>query len=104
MLLAPVAILTGLLRREEAVGEGFILLLGIPTLLLFILLTIRRLRDARLLWTALFGLFPFTLWVELGPLRWGTIDVRLIDLGALIRLAPVMVGLIMPSRLPQEPD
>ena len=70
---------------------------GITGLIVLILLTIRRLRDADRLMIALFALFPFRLWVELATFQVGPVRVALLDVGHVIRMIPIAVALTVSS-------
>ncbi len=77
-----------------AVSIAIILFFGA----VFLLHTIRRLHDAGISrWWALLMFFPFAITFNAAWLKIGSIDLHLFDLSYLIRSAPILVAIILPS-------
>lgn len=97
--LAAFLILFTLLRMSGLAPEWVLALLAIPALVVLVLLTIRRLRDAGLsvYWALLFFL-PFRLTVDLATIGLGGAEPRFIDFNQILTALLLLVCLIVAGR------
>jgi uncharacterized membrane protein YhaH (DUF805 family) len=97
MLLSTCAI--AIWMAGSAVGPTPLLVASILLQSLVAVLTIRRLHDAGLSrWLALLFLFPISISLDLAQFRLGEIDVHLLNIAAVIRISPVVLGLLCASK------
>jgi uncharacterized membrane protein YhaH (DUF805 family) len=83
----------------SAIGSTSLLVASILLKCLVAVLTVGRLHDADLSrWSVLLFLFPISFSLNLAHFRLGEIDVHLLNIAAVIRISPVFLGLLCPSR------
>jgi len=82
-----------------AIGPTALFAASIPLQCLVAILTVQRLHDAGLSrWLVLLFLFPISISLGLAHFRVGEIDVGLLNITAVIRTFPVVLGLLCTSK------
>lgn len=97
MLLSTCAI--AIWMAGSAIGPTSLLVASILLQSLVVVLTVQRLHDAGLSrWLVLLFLFPISLSFDFAHFRLGEIDVDLLNIAAVIRISPVVLGLLCVSK------
>jgi uncharacterized membrane protein YhaH (DUF805 family) len=82
-----------------AIGPTALFVASIPLQYLVAVLTVQRLHDAGLShWLVLLFLFPISISLDLAYFRLGEIDVDLLNITAVIKTFPVVLGLLCASK------
>lgn len=97
MLLSTCAI--AIWMTGSAIGPTSLLVASILLQLMVAVLTVRRLHDAGLSrWLVLLFLFPMSIILDLAHFRIGETDVHMLNIATVIKILPVVLGLLCPSK------